>query len=178
MTSYWNGIVATALWLMPSFALAEMPVSLRDLLVEYRCQLVDRLERVYEFGDRRSQRDRFIAVTAPQHPHGYVQCMFAKRGSLLYCEASSGFYGKPDSSYAQRLSRDKIEALARLGFSTDDSKGNFSLEKLLDPRPNFNAIADLILQALHDGYDARAETKLRFNAPFAKRATSSCIPIS
>jgi hypothetical protein len=164
---------------MPSLAWAEMSASLRGLLIEYRCQLVDRLERIYEFGDKASDRNRFIAVTVPQHRHGYVQCMFAERGSLLYCEASSGFhYDKEGAPRTQWLERGKIEALARLGFSTDDSKGNFSLEKPLDRRPDFNALADLILQALHDGYDARAETKLRFNAPFARRAMSSCIPLS
>lgn len=175
----WMGVAAVVLWLMPSLALAQMPSSLRELLVEYRCQLVDRLERIYEYGDHDSHRDRFIAVTVPQHRHGYVQCMFAERRSLLYCEASSGFYyDKQDAPRTQWLSRDKIDALGRLGFSTDDSKGNFSLERPLDRRPDFNGIADLILQALHDGYDARATSKLRFNAPFARRATSSCVPLS
>jgi hypothetical protein len=175
----WKGITAAALWLVPSLAFAEMSASLRDFLVEYRCQLVDRLERIYEFGDHASHRDRFIAVTVPRHRHGYVQCMFAERRSLLFCEASSGFYyDKKSAPRTQWLARDKIEALARVGFSTDDSKGNFSLEKPLDRQPDFNALADLILQALHDGYDARAETKLRFDAPFAKRTTSSCIPVS
>lgn len=174
-----TSLVAAALWLVPSLACAEMPASLRALLLEYRCPLVDRLERIYEFGDHNSHRDRFIAVTAPRHRHGYVQCMFAERRSLLYCEASSGFYyDKEGAPRTQWLARDKIEALSRLGFSTDDSKGNFSLENPLGPRPDFNALADLILQALHDSYEARAETKLEFDAPFAKRATSSCIPLS
>jgi hypothetical protein len=158
---------ATVLWILPSYAVAEIS-TLRALLVEYRCQLVNRLERIHEFGDRASARDRFIAVTAPEHPHGYVQCMFIHGGLQMLCEASSGFYydkvGAPRTFW---LASGEIAALAGLGFSTDDSKGNFRMEFGVAEPPDFNRIADLILTALHDGYGARAKSGLRFNAPFA-----------
>src|SRR6185437_15894377 len=51
-----------AFWLVPSLALAEMPASLRALLVVYRCDVVKRLEQIYVTGDPASDRDRFIAV--------------------------------------------------------------------------------------------------------------------
>jgi hypothetical protein len=35
-----------------------------------------------------------------------------------------------------------------------------------------------MLKALHDGYGARADMKLRFNAPFAPHTSSKCIPVS
>jgi hypothetical protein len=51
----------------------------------------------------------------------------------------------------------------------------FPHEFAVAARPDFNAIADLILTALHDGYGARATTRLRFR--FARRPNSSCIPV-
>jgi hypothetical protein len=44
--------------------------------------------------------------------------------------------------------------------------------------PDFNAIADLILQALHDGFDARAGVTLLIEAPLAPRPTGKCVPVS
>lgn len=71
-----------------------------------------------------------------------------------------------------------VAALGRLGFSTDDSQGNFAVKFDVGDAPDLNAIADFILKALHDGYGARAGSNLRFNAPFARRATSKCVPVS
>ncbi len=171
-------LVAT-LSLGATAAAAQQQDTLRALLIEYRCQVVDRLERIYEHGDRESARDRFIAVTVPEHRHGYVQCMFVERATHLYCEASSGFYF--DKQGAPRTFFHPPEtpaALAKLGFSTDDSKGNYSLGREIGARPDFNAMADLILQTLHDGYGARTgTTRLRFNAPFARRANTTCVPV-
>src|SRR5262249_49174338 len=97
----------------------------------------------------------------------------------ILCEAASGFYySKPGEPRTMRLSPEAVAALGQLGFSTDDSAGNFSIEFAVANPPDFNAIADFMLKALHDGYGARAETKLRFSAPFARRPTSKCIPVS
>ena len=168
-----------ALCLVPTLAFAEMSSSLQALLIEYRCPLVDRLERIYEFGDRASARDRFIAVTVPEHKHGYVQCMFIEKGRAMLCEASSGFhYTRKDERRTFWLDPKSVLALVRLGFSADDSEGNFATVFDVAEAPDFNAIADLILRALHDGYAARAETRLQFNAPFARRENSKCIPVS
>lgn len=160
-------------------AAKAQPSSLREFLVQYRCPVVDRLDRIYEAGDHASHRDRFLALTVPEHPHGYVQCIFFERRTKMLCEASSGFpYSKPGTARTMRLSAEAISALGRLGFSTDDSAGNFSIEFDVANPPDFNAIADFMLKALYDGYGARAETKLKFNAPFARRPTTKCIPVS
>jgi hypothetical protein len=164
---------------IPAAFAQEMRARLRALLVEYRCPIVDRLERIYEFGDHSSQRDRFIAVTVPGHRHGYVQCIFQDARSKVLCEASSGYYydkeGAPRTFWHPP---EVVAAIGKLGFSADDSQGNYQLRREVGKRPDFNALADLILKSLHDGYGARAEMKLRFNAPFAKRASSSCVPVS
>jgi hypothetical protein len=163
----------------PSIAAAQSAATLRALLVEYRCPVVDRLERIHEAGDPASALDRFLAVTVPEHPHGYVQCMFREQRMRLLCEASSGFYfGKAGEPRRFYLSPEAIVSLNALGFDVDDSEGNFRANFDIAADPDFNAIADFILKALHDGYGARAESVLRFNAPFARRATSKCVPVS
>jgi len=171
-------VIASAILLMLSAA-AQTSDSLRALLVEYRCPIVDRLDRIYEHASPNDYRDRFLAVTLSGHPHGYVQCLFAENRTWLLCEASSGYYynrpGVPRTFY---LAPDAIASLDRLGFSTDDTAGNFRYQARLGPLPDLNAIADLILTALHDGYGVRAQSRLTFNAPFAPRATSKCIPVS
>jgi hypothetical protein len=49
-----------------------------------------------------------------------------------------------------------VAALGRLGFSTDGSQGNFRIDLDVAEKPDFNAISDFMLKALHDGYGARA----------------------
>ncbi|MBI3436607.1 MAG: hypothetical protein HY056_16275 [Proteobacteria bacterium] len=162
---------------MPAGA-ADDATSMRALRAAYRCPIVDRLERIYEAGDPSEHRDRFIAVNVGGHPHGYVQCIFYDFRTKMLCEASSGFYfTKPGERRTFRPSATAIAGLARLGFSTDDSQGNFSVEFDVGAKPDFNAIADFMLAALHDGYGARAETTLTFNSPFAPRATTLCTPV-
>src|SRR5262245_62736312 len=77
-------------------AAAAQTGSLRALLMEYRCPVVDRLDRIYEHASPHDYLDRFLAVTLRDHPHGYVQCMFTDSRTRILCEASSGFhYDKP-----------------------------------------------------------------------------------
>ena len=105
--------------------------------------------------------------------------MLVDNRTKLLCEASSGYYynkdGAPRTFF---LPQGAIRALSRLGFSTDDSEGNFRYQAELGDPPDLNVIADLILTALHDGYGARVDSELKFSAPFAPRATSKCIPVS
>ena len=149
-----------------------------ELLVQYRCPVVDRLERIYEAGDPADAQDRFLIIDFPSHPQDYVQCVFDTRSKML-CEASSGFfYSAPTEPRRYRLPATAIAALGRLGFSTDDSAGNFRIWFDVADPPDFNAIADFMLKALHDGYGARANMTLHFNAPFAPHTSSKCIPVS
>jgi hypothetical protein len=161
-------------------AIANQPTgTLRDFLVEYRCPVVDRLERVYEAGDTATHVDRFLAVTVPEHPHGYVQCMFLDNRTRILCEASSGYhFDPPDQPRSLYLSKEAIDALAALEFNTDDSKGNFQAFGQLKQPVNLNDIADFMLETLHNVYGARATSRLRFNAPYAPRPTTKCVPVS
>ena len=66
-----------AAWItLLSTALASSQTgTLRALLVEYRCPVVDRLDRIYDHPKPTDFLDRFLAVTLTGHPHGYVQCI-------------------------------------------------------------------------------------------------------
>lgn len=156
----------------------DAATTLHQLLLQYRCPIVDRLQRIYAEGDPEQHPDEYLIVDLPPFPEHYVQCLFYKRGRI-YCEAASGFFlnapGEPRTMY---LPAAAIAALARLGFSTDDSKGNFSIDFEVTDPPDFGAIADLMLKALHDGFGARATTTLRFDAPYAPHGTSKCAPVS
>ena len=160
-------------------ARAEMSKSFHALLEVYRCEVVHRLEQVYAAGDPASDRHRYIAISVPGRVQAYVQCMFHDHESKIYCEAASGFYyTKQGAARTFHQPPQTIAALARLGFSTDNSVGNFKVDFDVADPPDFNAMADFILQALHDGYGARGQMNLRFNAPFAPRAPSTCVPVS
>jgi hypothetical protein len=96
----------------------------------------------------------------------------------VHCHRNSGFYddveGVPRSRW---LPASDIAALGRLGFSTDDSQGNFQIWFDVAEPPDFNAIADFTLKALHDGYGARAGVTLEFNAPLAPNPSLKCVPV-
>ncbi|MGA8653898.1 MAG: hypothetical protein WB677_25355 [Xanthobacteraceae bacterium] len=168
-----------AILLGPATVLAEdASTSFHDLLVEYRCPVVDRLEQIYEAADTASPQNLFLIIDFAARPQDYVQCVFDTRTRML-CEASSGFYyNKPTEPRSYRLPASAIAALGRLGFSTDDSAGNFQIWLDVTDPPDFNRIADFMLKALHDGYGARAGVTLEFNAPLAPRASSQCTPVS
>jgi len=168
-------IIIMAILTTLTAAAAHDSDSYRQLLIQYRCPVVDRLEQIYETGGPSDDQDRFLIIDFRNRPQDYVQCVFDTRTKML-CEASSGFFYTEPRSYW--LPPQAVAALARLGFSTDDSAGNFRIWFDVADPPDFNAIADFMLKALHDGYGARADMALRFSAPFAPHATSTCIPLS
>ena len=171
-------MTAALLLTPPGMAAAQEPTPLEQFLLQYRCLVVDRLERIYATGDPEKYQDEYLIIDIPPHPETYVQCLFYAK-KKLYCEAASGFFlNAANEPRTMRLPAGSIAALARLGFSTDDSNGNFRLDIDIADPPDFNAIADLMLKALHDAYGADADTKLRFQAPYAERATRKCVPTS
>ena len=174
-------IVFVAALLAPATTSATDAATFRELLIRYRCAVVDRLDSIYEIysaGDPSDVQDTFLIIYFADHPHDYVQCVF-DAPTRMYCEAASGFYDDVETVPRSRhLSAASIAELGRLGFSTDDSAGNFAMSFDVPVPPDLNRIADFMLKALHDGYGARADRKLEFNAPYAPRPTSQCVPVS
>jgi hypothetical protein len=171
-------LLLTAALLTPEMATAQNASALEEFLLQYRCPVVDRLQRIYATGDPEKFRDEYLIVDMPPQRENYVQCLFYRTDKIM-CEAASGFYlNAPEEPRTMYLPPSAIAALARLGFSTDDSQGNFRIDLDLANPPDFNAIATLILRTLHDAYGARAQTKLDFHAPYAEHAGSKCTPVS
>jgi hypothetical protein len=157
---------------------AQQLDTFHDLLVQYRCPVVDRLQQIYAGADSSDPQNWFLIVYFAARSNDYVQCVFDTKTRML-CEASSGFYDNVATQLRTRwLPKDAVAALGRFGFSTDDTTGNFQIWFDVPDPPDFNRIADFILQSLHDGYGARANDDLEFNAPLAPHATSKCIPVS
>jgi hypothetical protein len=173
-----HALAIAAALVAPSVAAAQDASTYHDLLVQYRCPVVDRLQQIYAASESSDPQNWFLIIYFAARPQDYVQCVFDTRTRML-CEASSGFYDNVASEpRTRRLPASAIAAVGRLGFSTDDSAGNFQIWFDVADPPDFNAIADFTLKALHDGYAARADDTLEFNAPLAPHASSKCVPVS
>lgn len=165
-------------FLLAAPAAAQQPDAFHDLLVQYRCPVVDRLQQIYAAADSSDPQNWFLIVYFAARSNDYVQCVFDPK-TYMFCEAASGFYdGVATQPRTRWLSKDAVTALGRLGFSTDDTADNFRIGFDVADPPDFNRIAEFILKALHDGFGARANDDLEFNAPLAPHPTTKCNPVS
>jgi hypothetical protein len=170
--------LAAALVTPTGVCAAERAASLRDFLAEYRCPVVDRLQQMHAAFDVSHPQNWFLIVYLAARSNDYVQCVFDTKTQLV-CEAASGFYdGVASEPRTRWLPKSDVAALGRLGFSTDDSAGNFQAWVDVTDPPDYGAIADLTLTALHDGFGARAGVTLGFEAPLAPHASLTCVPVS
>jgi hypothetical protein len=171
-------LLLTAALLTPEMTTAQDATTFEQFLAQYRCPVIDRLQRIYATGDPEKFPDEYLILDMPPQRENYVQCLFYRTDKIM-CEAASGFFlNAPGESRTMYLPPSAIVALARLGFSTDDSRGNFRIDLDLANPPDFNAVATLMLRALYDAYGARAQTKLDFHASYAEQAGSKCTPVS
>ena len=174
----WKRTLVAATLVMPVCATAQAQDTYHDLLVEYRCAVVDRLQQIYAATDSSHPQNWFLIVYFAARSNDYVQCVFDPK-TYMFCEAASGFYDNVATQPRTRwLSKDAVAALGRLGFSTDDTADSFRIGFDVADPPDFNGIADFILKALHDGFAARANDALEFKAPLAPHATAKCKPVS
>jgi hypothetical protein len=163
--------------LISNFAMGQELSTYQELLARYRCPVVDRLEQIYGATDTADPQNWFLIISFAAHPHDYVQCVFDTRTRML-CEAASGFYEVATKPRTRWLPGDSIAALGRLGFSTDGSGGNFKVWFDVAEPPNLGAIAEFMLKSLHNGFAARANDTLQFDAPLAPRATRKCVAVN
>jgi len=150
--------------------------SFRD---RHHCEILQRLARLQV---HKAKRNRFIIVGKTFVEDHFAQCLFESSGKRVLCEASSGFFIRRrlgGSGY--RPSGATVAAIARLGFSTDDSEGNFQRVMDAETPTQLSAVADLLLATLYEAYGAREGTALTIKAPLAplKRSErASCVPLS
>jgi hypothetical protein len=162
-----------------SAALAQSASEFQTFLLTYRCAVVERLKILH---GTVAPKDRYFIFSLKRDPQAYVQCLFLPDQPRMLCEASSGFYltkpGEPRSAW--HVPPDRLDQLARLGFSTDDSDGNYQRMIDLGGGVNFVAIADLILSAIYHGYGARHGTPMQWSAPLVPKDDDSeqrCTPL-
>jgi hypothetical protein len=156
-------------------ATAQTPDTLKTLLAFRQCPLSSYLQAVHDRPAVVSGGVPFLKVSVEKRPLNYVQCRFSDDHKTLYCEASSYFDAGPSAKpLSLSLPPAALAALAKLGFATDDARKNFPYERALGRPPDFDAIATLMLTALHDAYGVREETELKTFAPFAGDLITVC----
>ncbi|HST12916.1 MAG TPA: hypothetical protein VLL05_21235, partial [Terriglobales bacterium] len=85
-------LVLVAALLAPGALRAEdVAATFRELLIQYRCPVVDRLQQIYETAGTSDPQNLFLIIEFALRPQDYVQCVFDSATRML-CEASSGFY--------------------------------------------------------------------------------------
>jgi len=172
-----NALAAIGIVALVSDQGAAADDSFRLFQAVYRCDVVERLKLINATGNPANPLNRYLVINASAGD--YVQCIFHDGTSRVLCEASSGVWAtkRGHERTAYRTPR-TIAALARLGFDTDDSTGNFRIRRSVGAPADFAPLADRMLRALHDRYGARSDTTLRFEAPFAQHRPAVCIPTS
>jgi hypothetical protein len=150
---------------------------LQAFIDRYRCEIVVRLEQIRA---QPGPKDRFIVLSLERMPERYVQCLFHSSGEKMLCEAASGYYAqRPGEPRRFAVSPAGLSALQRLGFSMDDSKGNFQREVDTKGPADLGAVAELLLVAFHEGYGARVRSEIEFKAPLGpggKEVGTRCVP--
>jgi hypothetical protein len=149
------------------------PVELEAFLSKFRCDVLERLAYIHTHGDRAGP-DRFIIVAVERYPEAYVQCIFLDDDTKMLCEASSGFFAQlPGERRKFRIKPKGVLILEELGFSIDESEGNYQRMVELGRPPDLLTISDLILTTLYRVYGAEHAEALEFKAPLAPDSAPS-----
>lgn len=181
--SSWCSVLMIAVAIAASNAgsAAAKDDGLTDFVEAYQCSLAGLIEKIEAHQSTPGGQDRFIVLALPGPTASYVQCAFDNRNREGLCEASSGWWNNPWEK--PHFDAAELAALARLGFSTDGSHGNFQQQMHFPPGgPEPYALAELMLSALHEVYGARKDMPIEVVAPFALRhgflPQQPCVPIS
>jgi len=157
MPSYITIILLSILLIVSEFAHAEEPISnpvasqslnFDNFMSEWQKRIFDSLQYIRSHPSI-TERDRFLIVEAGEQK--YVQCLFHDNDHRVYCEASSGFYGRPN---ALQLSAKLLSVIANEGFSTDVRSGNFSFDTEVLNNKTLQDVADSMLKILYEAYNA------------------------
>jgi len=177
----WCSALAIAIVMSVAGSAAAKDGDLSDFVETYQCSLAGLIAKIEAHHNKPNEKGRFIVLALPGPTASYVQCAFDSRNREGLCEASSGWWNnsweRPHIGAAERAS------LARLGFSTDGSHGNFQQQMRFPPEgPEPYALATLMLSALYEVYGASKDMAIEVVAPFALRhgflPRRRCVPIS
>jgi hypothetical protein len=123
----------------------------------------------------KDEQNRYLIL----HPKGrlgaYAQCAFFDGGHSVHCEVASPFYARwnnpPDIA--------RKPAVARLGYSLDDSKGNYIREFKVDDEKS-PPLAEFMLRSLYESFLDNPDARVMFETPLARSvpAGDACAPTS
>jgi hypothetical protein len=136
----------------------------RCALHEWRCPVAAYLDGITR--SSKELKSRYLILWAKKHPEFYVQCHFFDDDRQVHCEAASGFYYPKIAGFA---TAEQLEALARIGFSTDATHGNFAQERPF----RVDEVATLLIETLARVFAFNIGDALEYNAPLlSKRKTN------
>jgi hypothetical protein len=140
---------------------------LSEFVETYQCSLSGLIGKILD-RDKRQEHGRFIILGVRDSGADYVQCHFGERDREALCEASSGWWNKHGPQ--PQFTSIQLDALPKLGFSTDGSHGNFQDHlHFSSDGPEPDEVARLMLKAVYQGYGARNGMPIEVTAPFALR---------
>jgi hypothetical protein len=180
--STWRVLLAfiTTMAVFIDVSAAAADDGLDDFVATYQCSLAGLIAKIHAHHSKPGEKGRFVVLALPVQTGSYVQCAFDRLDHEGLCEASSGWW---DTRYKLHFSSAQLSALARLGFSTNGSHGNFPQQMHFPADgPDPYALANLMLSTLYEGYGAHKEMRIEVVAPFALRhgflPQQRCVPIS
>jgi len=170
------GLAAFSLGLAAPPAFAQAATDLDAFVAAYHCPVYTAMESIR--ARPMTPLDRFI-VLATDNDQRYVQCQFMDDDKVLYCEASSGFYGKT----RMRFAKGGRTAIAALGFDINVADGNFWQGRPVRDSTDVWSTASLLLETLYRGYGARLKTKIEMHVALLpktilKPGDRTCVPTS
>jgi hypothetical protein len=109
------------------------------------------------------EQNRYLILYPAGRKGAYAQCAFFDGGASVHCEVASPFYSRwnhpPDIA--------RKPAVARLGYSLDDSKGNYVRQfKLGDEKSP--PLAEFMLRSLYESFLDDPDARVKFEAPLVK----------
>jgi hypothetical protein len=111
----------------------------------------------------KDELNRYLILSPKGRPGAYAQCAFFDGGDSVHCEVASPYYvplnHPPDIA--------RRPAVARLGYSLDDSKGNYVREFKLDDEKS-PPLAEFMLRSLYESFLAEPDERVKFDAPLVK----------
>ena len=98
-----------------------------------------------------------------------MQCIFIEHDTVLSCEAASGAYGPRDAQGRAGPPPGDSAKLAELGFRAEAPDRNLARRVPLGQDGDLGPVADLMFQALHDGFGVTMPVTLTIRAPRRQR---------
>ncbi len=124
--------------------------TLDKFLLINKCAVASMIQQIHQHAPT-DDHMRYLILEA-EGTNGYVQCVMHDNDTAIYCEAASGYYFK-----SLKISASGLSTIARHGFSTDASKGNFNFDVPITGSLTFDDIADRMLQTLYRAYNAHTD---------------------